>query len=618
MPEIISSKIIDDNSPAEIDPVESAARIDDFLQHEAPVVGRLMGVHNLNIRVGDGWATNLETGEVTIDPRFFLEQGYSIDMTTYACLHEVSAHLREVLTEPELTSKVKKFVQRGEPEGIFHNILSDIAGNNRTHAVLPRMAQVAESLYSEKLFKASDYTDTPRHLQFLYKIIRQEMIPDSETTVNPEVDEMLNEFRNFYDTGQDMLKYSTQVAKSPTEMMSGEEKFKIWTEVIYPRWQDLLEQDRQDPKFQQSPSDGESGQDQSGEPGDQPTEQQPAGGTPDFSQYYEQYKNEHHSEPMTEAEHEAIEKAAADKAAEAKKQQRQEARQKRQEANPSFHHDAQMRQETGHGLAEKKRYDNEINTWQDAINELRDVYRSLLDEHVGARRRLRGGHAEGAILTPDRLAQTVVDIANGVSEPKAFSDYERRISQRELTGRSDYVFIFDRSGSMRGEKSEAAASSAVICMEALAGMQRDIETIQNDIGAEIDVDVRTAIYTFDNEINNPKPLSHGLSLKERLDTYSEVRNPGGANADSHALQMICELPPEQDRSRILVVVSDGEADNPSLARTKIEQLRREGWKVYGISIGSDAAVQLYAPHSQRVDDPSLLPDLMKQLIQETL
>src|SRR2546430_9393616 len=53
---------------------------------------------------------------------------------------------------PYTTLFRSSFVSRGEAQGIFHNIFSDIAGNKRIHADLPSMAGVAEDLYRTKLF----------------------------------------------------------------------------------------------------------------------------------------------------------------------------------------------------------------------------------------------------------------------------------------------------------------------------------------------------------------------------------------------------------------------------------------------------------------------------------
>ena len=635
MSEILHAMADQQTSPPEEEIYDGVHKIDAFLRSEAPILGQLLGVHGLTMRAGEGWATNLETGEVTIDPRFFLEQGYTPDMATYAGLHEVSAHLREVLTEPALTRQVKNFVspekidgkitqtaaQEAQARGIFHNILSDVAGNNLTHAVLPRMASVAEQLYRDKLFTDADYSDVPRHLQFLYKFIRDEMIPGSETAVTPEVDALLAQFRDYHGMGQDLLKYSTQVAKSPTVAMPAQEKFDLWTKVIYPRWRELYEQDAADPQFQQQPQEGENAQNDDSQSDDQQAQPGEQGAQPDFSQYYQEYHDNHHPDPMNDEEHEQIEQAGkkiADEDRQKEQAARREKREQAQKADPSYQRDAQVRRETGHSLAELQAYNREIERWRDQIDEVRGLFRSLLDEHVGLRRKLRGGHTEGAILTPDRLAQTVVDIRSGINEPKAFSNYEKHVSERELTGRTDYVFIFDRSGSMRGEKSHAAASSAVICLEALAGVQRDIEEFREATGIDAEVDIRTAVYTFNDTIDEAKPLSHGLDMKQRLDTYGLILSPDLGNADTHALQKVLDLPPETDRKRILVVVSDGEADDKALARTRVEELRHSGWQVYGVSIGSEAAVELYSPHSRRIDDPSLLPETMKQFIEETL
>lgn len=597
---------------AQID--DARAQIGQFITEQAPVVGKLFGIPELRLSVGKGWATNLETAEVTLDPRFFIEQGYTPSMATYGLLHEVSAHLREVITDSELTRDVLRFCEgvesdgkyRGKAEHIFHNILSDIAGNKRVHTTLPVMTDVAHQIYEEKLFPQDDFSSIPRHLQFLYKVIRQEMIPNSQTKVLSEVDSMIDEFRDFQGLG-DLIKYSTQVAKSRTEEMSGREKFTIWTEVIYPRWRALVELDRQDPSFQkkkQASDNGDGGQSQDTEPGQ---------GEPDFSDYYADYEETKHPEPMSDDEHAAIEKDIKKIRDSGRREQYKKAKQ----SDPRYQRDAQLRAETGHSLSDLERYNREIARWHPQITELREHFKQFLNERVGIKRRLRSGHTEG-VLDPNRLAQTAIDIQNDRDEIPAFMDYERGIAERELTGRTDYVFVFDRSGSMIGEKAAAAASSAVICLEALAGMQRDIQATEERYGIQTDIDIRTAVYTFNDIVDNPKPLSHGLDTKARLDTYSLVASAGGNNADSHVLRMIEEYPDEPGRRRILVMVADGQADDKARCIESTRHLRNRHWEVYGISIGSDDAVALYAPHSRRVDDPARIPETFARFIEETL
>jgi hypothetical protein len=637
-------------------------KIDAFMTSVAPTLGRIFGMRDLQLERGNGWATDLLSGKVTYDPSFFVaELGYDDEMTEYATMHEMAAHLREVLTEPKLTQEVIRFSkpdektreakQFAQAKGIFHEILADIAGNNIIHAALPREKDVAARLHRQKQFpddptdvtdSADDrprYRDLPRHLQFLYKIIREEMIPDSETIVSPEVDAMITQFRDYNGMG-DLIKYSTQVAKSAREPMPPREKFDIWTKVIFPEWQKLYEMDAEDPKFQeQEPqnSEGQPEQSQSGEsdskphsenqpqqspeqqnqdssengqPSDQNQDGQPQSGQPDFSDYYEEY-NQRHPEPISHDEHEQIEQDARRYHGKQRADERAKQRKQARQQDPDRRLDEQIRKETGHGLAEKRAYDREIAKYADEINELRGIYRELLNEHIGQRRKLRGNHESGVILTPEHLARTAVQIRQGKTDIPAFSDYEKRPSNHELTGKTDFVFAFDCSGSMDGERSRIAASTAVICLEALKAIQDDIEEMGQAANIDLDVDIRTAIYAFTENYTNPKPLSTGLDMKERLDAFSEISSPGGGTSGDF-LGAIDSLPVDSDRHQVLIVVSDGEFDENG----RIATLRNKGWKVFDLSIQADEAVRMFAPDGRLITDPAELPHAMTELIKE--
>lgn len=605
---------------------EEVRRAEEFLRDVAPHLGRLFGME-LNIRPArssidprtgqtrsERWSTNMQTGEVTADPTFFTERGYTPDMAVYATLHEVAAHLRELIEEPRHTEEVISFVGKDEAKHIFHNIFSDIAGNNLIHAVLPEsMPKVAEELYRNKLFSETDYSHIqPRHMQFLYKIIRQEMIPDGETTVLPEVDEAIASLRDYEGKG-DLIKYSTAVAKSRKEIMTPQEKFRVWKEIIYPVYQQLIEQDKQEPVTSGSGS-GESAQ-----ASENPTEPQSSDekieipGEGAFAEYYQDYRENRHPEPLSEEEHEEVHKHAKQKGSPS-------ARPQTRQAQDVI--DQQIRRETdGHTLAEQQRYNAEVRRWQSQIAEMRDVFKKVIQERIAQKRGLgRRALPEGAILDPNRLAQTVIDVKSGVEQPDAFRDYEQRQRQVEAVGKTDYVFVFDVSGSMADNgKAQAAASSAVIGLEGLAAMQRDIEDTQAANNIDLELDIRTAIYTFGQETTELKPLSSSLNLKERLDTYAAVSSPGDSNTyDFLALEAIQKLEHDRDRRQIALVVSDGESGDASRARRAIEQLRSGGWQIYGVSIGSEEAVQLYRPSAKRIDDPALLPQTIARFIEDTI
>jgi hypothetical protein len=165
---------------------------------------------------------------------------------------------------------------------------------------------------------------------------------------------------------------------------------------------------------------------------------------------------------------------------------------------------------------------------------------------------------------------------------------------------------------MEGARAEVAASSAVICLEALSAIQNDIEEMSHQANIEIDVDIRTAIYTFTGEFKNPKPLSTGLNEIQRLDTYTEILAAEGDSTSNAFLGGINQLPASPERHQVLIVVTDGAFHEDG----KIAELRRKGWRVFGLSIQSDAAVEMFAPGGRLINNPAELPQAMTDLIKE--
>lgn len=283
--------------------------------------------------------------------------------------------------------------------------------------------------------------------------------------------------------------------------------------------------------------------------------------------------------------------------------------------------DRRYQEQTGHSLQEKQHYDNEVKRLHRQIDQMRQVFQSVLNEVVTARRGLsRRSHQDGDILDPNRLAQTITDIKGGIT-PEAFQRYETVRGRTELNCKTNYFFVFDCSASMSGAPAEAAASCAVIMLEGLAGTERDIRQLEQQQSIDLsDLSVRTSLYTFGDTATCHKPLSSDLNDKQRLDTYAAITAADmGSTADYLALQEIADLPRSQDRQRIIIVATDGASDNPSAAQAAVSQLRRDqNTVVYGVSIGSAAAEQLYAPNAKRINDPKDLPNVLQSFIETTI
>ena len=252
---------------------------------------------------------------------------------------------------------------------------------------------------------------------------------------------------------------------------------------------------------------------------------------------------------------------------------------------------------------------------------MRQIFQSVLNEVVTTRRGLsRRAHQDGDILDSNRLAQTITDIKSGIA-PEAFQRYETVRGRAELNCKTDYFFVFDCSGSMSGAPAQATASCAVIMLEGLASMERDIRRLEQQQSIDLsDLSVRTSLYTFGYDATCHKPLGSSLNDKQRLDTYTAIAAASaGGTADYLALQEIADLPRSQDRQRILIVVTDGGSDDGDATQAAISQLRRDqNTVVYGVSIGSDAAEQLYAPNAKLINDPKDLPNVLQSFIETTI
>lgn len=589
-----------------------------FLRDQIPALCQLTGM-GVNVAVGKDWSTDLKTGSFTIDPSFFIEKGYSADHCVFATLHELMAHVRDVKHDPVFAARQRAFImgsknpQERQARQIFNNILTDVHGNKQIMNMLPAMREVGADLYDNRLFPTErdsepvDYTKEPMHLQFLYKIIRQEMIPGSETPVRQEVDEAIDQLRNFQGGQIDLISFLTDpnAKGSDDKKMSGNDRFDYWLTQIWPRYEKLIELDKQEAKDNQQDSD--SPQNDTGEQDNNP-----------FSDAYTDYFDNRHPEPLSPEEHEKIHKTIK-KANQDKR--RESVTPEQREHNRQREADRRYREQTGHSLREKEKYNSEVRRFRKQIGHMRQVFRSILDEVIATRRGLsRRAHQDGDVLDPNRLAQTVADIKSGVA-PEAFQRYEAIRGRTELSCKTDYFFVFDCSGSMAGKSAQSAASCAVIMLEGLASMERDIRKMEKEQNIDLsDLSVRTALYTFGSSSVCHKPLSSSLNDKQRLDTYAAITAAdAGDTADYLALQEIAGLRRDHDRQRIVIVVTDGESSDRNAAYAAINQLRRDqNTVVYGVSIGSIAAEQLYAPNAKFIDDPKDLPNILQSFIETTI
>ncbi|MFV0433540.1 MAG: VWA domain-containing protein [Leucobacter sp.] len=279
------------------------------------------------------------------------------------------------------------------------------------------------------------------------------------------------------------------------------------------------------------------------------------------------------------------------------------------------------------------------------IERMREVWARIIAERVALVPTIgRRAAVEGEMLDPESLARAVIDTRSGVRRPAVFLRRDLLPRRRRRAGSTDYALLIDRSASMQGRIADAAADAALIMLEALAGVDRDIEHAERRVGVDLDLDIRTALVLFDADAQVVKPLSHGLDDDTRHRLYSGIRSTRGSTNDGAALRTAAHqlgLGGEphggggasgasersidaggrgdgHERRRLVIVVSDGGSNDPAAADAELRRLRASGVGVHGIGLGSDEIVRRYAPSSRRIDEPGEIAAALQALVESQL
>lgn len=261
-------------------------------------------------------------------------------------------------------------------------------------------------------------------------------------------------------------------------------------------------------------------------------------------------------------------------------------------------------------------YRHRITTHQHEIDAMRDVWRTLIHDRTEARRTLsRTPVEEGHTLHLEHLPQAVAEALAGNPHPRAYAQPTIRTREREDTGNIDLIIAIDRSSSMR-PVAPAAADAAMVMIEALAAVNRDIETEEQRLGMRIDTRIRTALLVYDSLVHVVKPLTAHVDDASRAELYSRVLTTRGGTNDTEmfaeVLRQFTHTPGH--RRRIVMVVTDGGSSDPVSAASALERLRSQGIVVCGIGVQADAVRERFTPLGVSVRESRDIVGVMEQLL----
>ncbi|WP_427868782.1 VWA domain-containing protein [Leucobacter luti] len=277
-------------------------------------------------------------------------------------------------------------------------------------------------------------------------------------------------------------------------------------------------------------------------------------------------------------------------------------------------------------------YRGRVAALAEPIERMREVWGRVIAERIAPRPRLsRRPGPEGEELDPESLTSAVAQSLAGVRRPAAYRHRVALPRRSRRAGSTDYVLVVDRSASMQGPPSAAAADAMLVLGESLAAVMRDVEHAELSSGVGLELELRTALIVYDAEAHLVKPLSSALDDGTRRRLHAATRSPRGASNDAAALALAGQTLGVRgsggsgsgagadsaaiERKRIVILVSDGGSNDPAAAARELSRLRAAGVRVFGIGIGANDLVERFAPSAQRVDDPRALPAAVLSLVE---
>ncbi len=604
---------------------------------------------SINFVMGNAFKIDFESGKVHFDTKWFVEHGFTEDQITWAVYHEL-CHFRDLAEDPDglmknfdyirqqaretgriLEQKYETKFSQSDPDFVekikkqkpidpkdptkgtmskcdisaykyhhtFYNIFDDIYVNSLVAKKSPRYARDSRSggevsrLYSEKLFTESDYTKIPRHLQFLYKLLREEMVPGEPVQVSPEVEQVLTNkiiFQGKTLTPKEIVdNFLKPISKKDTKAST---RYFILKATLEPIFQQLLEKDLEELDPQKpDQKDGKDKTQEGGEGGD---------GEPDADPFEDDYKD-NLPDPLDEntvpgwIKKEKEKKEAEDKK---KKEEAKTPEQKEKEISEAI--DKKWCAENGVSSDEFGEYLTVKNEIAPYLEELSELWRNIIYGKGRESWREKEGHYKTG---------TELDIAEVINR---FPDMEKgdlegvRVMNREVekevpVNRPDLIrirLVGDMSGSMSSpEKISVLRQCFVLLLSSLKEFDSFLNISRSETKTKMRVD--TEAWTFGDEAEKVKAFradSGELSddSVNIIKILNMLVNPSGSSTmDNKALEAIAgSLKPEdirniQDKKTMDIVfeITDGGSSDPDSARSSVDVLSKTGMIARAFQIG---------------------------------
>src|ERR1700690_1858864 len=148
---------------------------------------------------------------------------------------------------------------------MFYSVFDDIYVNNCLARRAPRYepgtkgGDKVHALYRDKFLPNGDYSEFPRHLQYLYKLLREEMLPEESVRVHADVTVALErtiDFQGRKYTAKEIIEHFIKPRGNRDTRARG--RFFVRGKTLEPIWRELLatDLDEWDPQLPLQRNDG--------------------------------------------------------------------------------------------------------------------------------------------------------------------------------------------------------------------------------------------------------------------------------------------------------------------------------------------------------------------------
>jgi hypothetical protein len=605
---------------------------------------------SLDFKMSDGFYIDLENGEVNMDTKWFAEKGFSKEQILWANLHELS-HFRDLAGDPERLMKNSDYIREQaqktgavmmqkwedkyaatDPDFVenlkkqrpiskkdpsktmnqveraayqihhtFYNIFDDIYVNNLVSRKAPkyeageRGGEEVKKLYAEKLFVKTDYSKLPRHLQFVYKLIREGMVSDEKVKISDEVAAVMSAKINFLNknyTAEEIVENFIK-PKGKRDTKAGQRYF-ILQKTLEPIFEKLLAKDLEEWK-PEKPKQQKGGE---GKGEEEPQE----GSANPFNQDYQEYEENNPDQIAPEDIKDWMDKNEEDK----KKEEEQKAKEKEEESKSAKEKAEESQEKMDKEWREKHNISHETlrqyrKIEQEVAPYLEDLsklwQRIIFGSSKKIERGMEGYFKAGTELDIPKVIEEFPKIQKGkLEETRIF----KKMTQKEILIRKPELIrlrlVGDMSGSMDNSKRHTLQQCFVLLLSSLREFNTYLNLTRSQTKTKLEAD--SEAWIFGDSAQKVKRLrsesGYDDEQVETIKIFEKLQNTIGGTHDNKALKAIFKSLTPEDKEKIgqekimemVFEITDGGSSAPDAAKSAVDKLTESGVIARAFQIGS--------------------------------